>query len=543
MTPPGFVLPEMLPAVAEIFLLGTACIVLVVDVYLPERYRRLTYQLSQASLAGTALLVLATFPEARVTTFEGGFVADPMAAVLKVFILGVSGLGLFYSRVHLEARGSMRGEYFVLGLFAVLGMLVLVSAGSFLTLYLGLELLSLSLYALVALDRESRLASEAAMKYFVLGALASGMLLYGISMIYGSTGSVGFEAVAESIAAGGETAVGSGAGDGRGGEAAATTEAGSGVAVGGGVAGGSEAARGSMAAVGSEGGTAAMSGAAGRGMRLTLVLGLVFVVVGVAFKLGAVPFHMWVPDVYEGAPTPVTLFIGTAPKIAAFGMLMRALVEGLGALQADWTQMLVVLAVLSMGAGNVIALAQTNIKRMLAYSTIAHVGFLFVGVVTGTAAGYAASMFYVLAYALMALGGFAMVIWLGSGGEEADRLDDFRGLNERNPWFAFLMLVLMLSMAGMPPFVGFWAKWSVLREAVASGLVWLAVVAVLFSVVGLFYYLRVVRLMYFDAPEEKGPVWSLAEMRVVVSVNALAILALGVYPGALLKLCAAVVGP
>ena len=543
MTPPGFVLPQMLPAAAEIFLLGTACIVLVVDVYLPERFRRLTYQLSQASLAGAALLVLATFPEARVTTFEGGFVADPMAAVLKVFILGVSGLGLFYSRVHLEARGSMRGEYFVLGLFAVLGMLVLVSAGSFLTLYLGLELLSLSLYALVALDRESRLASEAAMKYFVLGALASGMLLYGISMIYGSTGSVGFEAVAESIAAGGETAVGSGAGDGRGGEAAATTEAGSGVAVGGGVAGGSEAASGSMAAAGSEGGTAAMSGAAGRGMRLTLVLGLVFVVVGVAFKLGAVPFHMWVPDVYEGAPTPVTLFIGTAPKIAAFGMLMRALVEGLGALQADWTQMLVVLAVLSMGAGNVIALAQTNIKRMLAYSTIAHVGFLFVGVVTGTAAGYAASMFYVLAYALMALGGFAMVIWLGSGGEEADRLDDFRGLNERNPWFAFLMLVLMLSMAGMPPFVGFWAKWSVLREAVASGLVWLAVVAVLFSVVGLFYYLRVVRLMYFDAPEEKGPVSSLAEMRVVVSVNALAILALGVYPGALLRLCAAVVGP
>ena len=486
MTPPGFVLPDMLPAAAEIFLLGMACIVLVVDVYLPERFRRFTYQLSQASLAGAALLVLATFPDARATTFEGAFVADPMAAVLKVFILVVSGFGLFYSRVHLEARRLMRGEYFVLGLFAVLGMLVLVSAGSFLTLYLGLELLSLSLYAMVALDRESRLASEAAMKYFVLGALASGMLLYGISMIYGSTGSLGFSAVAESV------------------------------------------------------GAAATSGS---GMRLTLVLGLVFVVVGVAFKLGAVPFHMWVPDVYEGAATPVTLFIGTAPKIAAFGMLMRALVEGLGALQADWSQMLVVLAVLSMGAGNVIALAQTNIKRMLAYSTIAHVGFIFVGVVSGTAAGYAASMFYVLTYALMALGGFAMVIWLGSAGEEADRLEDFRGLNERNPWFAFMMLILMLSMAGMPPFVGFWAKWSVLREVVASGMTWLAVVAVLFSVVGLFYYLRVVRLMYFDSPEEKAPVSSLADMRVVVSVNALAILALGIYPGALLRLCAAVVGP
>ena len=532
MTPPGFVLPDMLPAAAEIFLLGMACIVLVVDVYLPERFRRFTYQLSQASLAGAALLVLATFPETRATTFEGAFVADPMAAVLKVFILVVSGFGLFYSRVHLEARRLMRGEYFVLGLFAVLGMLVLVSAGSFLTLYLGLELLSLSLYAMVALDRESRMASEAAMKYFVLGALASGMLLYGISMIYGSTGSLGFGAVAESVGAAGVAGAGGGAeaGTGAGGEAVA----GSGAAVGSGsgVAGGTGAS--------GAGEAAAMTGS---GMRLTLVLGLVFVVVGVAFKLGAVPFHMWVPDVYEGAATPVTLFIGTAPKIAAFGMLMRALVEGLGALQADWSQMLVVLAVLSMGAGNVIALAQSNIKRMLAYSTIAHVGFIFVGVVSGTAAGYAASMFYVLTYALMVLGGFAMVIWLGSGGEEAERLDDFRGLNERNPWFAFMMLIVMLSMAGMPPFVGFWAKWSVLREVVAADMTWLAVVAVLFSVVGLFYYLRVVRLMYFDPPEERGPVSSLADMRVVVSVNALAILALGVYPGALLRLCAAVVGP
>ena len=376
------------------------------------------------------------------------------------------------------------------------------------------------------------------MKYFVLGALASGMLLYGISMIYGSTGSLGFGAVAESVGAAAKSVAGGGVG----GEAGAGGEvvAGSGAAVG----SGSAAAVGSGVTVGT-GASGAGEAAAptGSGMRLTLVLGLVFVVVGVAFKLGAVPFHMWVPDVYEGAATPVTLFIGTAPKIAAFGMLMRALVEGLGALQADWSQMLVVLAVLSMGAGNVIALAQSNIKRMLAYSTIAHVGFIFVGVVSGTAAGYAASMFYVLTYALMALGGFAMVIWLGSGGEEAERLDDFRGLNERNPWFAFMMLIVMLSMAGMPPFVGFWAKWSVLREVVAADMTWLAVVAVLFSVVGLFYYLRVVRLMYFDPPEEKGPVSSLADMRVVVSVNALAILALGVYPGALLRLCAAVVGP
>ena len=477
-----FTVPDMLPASAEIWLLGMACVVLLVDVWLPERYRRVTYQLSQASLAGAVLLVLATFPDARVTTFGNAFVADPMAAVLKMFMLVVSGAGFFYSRVYLEPRGTMRGEYFVLGLFAVLGMMVLVSAGTFLTLYLGLELLSLSLYAMVALDRDSRLGCEAAMKYFVLGALASGMLLYGISMIYGSTGTLELARIGESLAA-------------------------------------------------------------SDGMRLTVVLGLVFVVVGVAFKLGAVPFHMWVPDVYEGAPTAVTLFIATAPKIAAFGMLMRALVDGLGGLVADWSQMLTVLAVLSLAAGNVIAIAQTNIKRMLAYSAIAHVGFLFVGMASGTPAGYAASMFYVLTYALMALGGFAMVIWLGRAGDvDADRLEDFKGVNERNPWFAFMMLILMLSMAGVPPFVGFWAKWSVLREAIAADMTWLAVVAVLFSVVGLFYYLRVVRLMYFESPRDAAPVVALSDMKVVVSANALAILALGVWPGALLRLCEAVIG-
>ena len=481
MTSSGFTVPAMLPASAEIFLLGMACVVLLVDVWLPDRHRRLTYQLSQATLAATALLVLVNVPETPVTTFDGTFVADRMAAVLKVCVLVVSGFGFFYSRIHLEPRGAMRGEYFVLGLFAVLGMMVLVSAGGFLTLYLGLELLSLSLYAMVALDRESRLACEAAMKYFVLGALASGMLLYGISMIYGSTGSLAFPDVAASIAEPGP-------------------------------------------------------------MRLTMVLGLVFVVVGVAFKLGAVPFHMWVPDVYEGAATPVTLFIATAPKIAAFGMLMRALVDGLGALSDDWSQMLAILAVLSMAAGNVIAIAQTNIKRMLAYSAIAHVGFVFVGMVSGSPAGYAASMFYVLTYALMALGGFAMVIWLGRSGAEAELLEDFRGLNDRNPWFAFMMLILMLSMAGVPPFVGFWAKWSVLREVIAADATWLAVTAVLFSVVGLFYYLRVVRLMYFDSPRDAAPVTSMTDMKIVVSANALAILALGVFPGALLDLCEVVMG-
>jgi NADH-quinone oxidoreductase subunit N len=353
---------------------------------------------------------------------------------------------------------------------------VLVSANSLLTVYLGLELMSLCLYAMVALRRDSTSACEAAMKYFVLGALASGMLLYGMSLIYGVSGSIQLDHIAE-------------------------------------VAGSIERTN------------------------LVLVLGLVFVLVGVAFKLGAVPFHMWVPDVYEGAPTAVTLFIGTAPKIAAFGMLMRLLVGALEPLSADWSQMLSILAVLSIGLGNVVAISQSNIKRMLAYSTIAHVGFLFLGIIAATPGGYAASMFYIITYAVMALGSFGMVIALGRKDFEADRLEDFKGLAREHPWFAFLVMILMLSMAGVPPFLGFWAKWAVLREVIAAGHTWLAVVAVAFSVVGLFYYLRVVRHVYFDEPSGEVVVAPGQDLRVMLSSNALVILALGVYPGALMGLC------
>jgi len=476
-----FTVPDFMPAAPELFLLGAACLVLVVDVYVPERYRLFSYQLSQASLVAAALLCIGLFPSEPVTTFAGTFVSDAMSAVLKVTMLVMTYFAFFYSKVYLQERNLFKGEYFVLGLFAVLGMMVLVSAHSLLTVYLGLELLSLSLYAMVALNRESSVASEAAMKYFVLGALASGMLLYGMSLVYGVTGSLELADVREHVAA-------------------------------------------------------------LQSRNLVLVTGLVFVVVGIAFKLGAVPFHMWVPDVYEGAPTSVTLFIGTAPKVAAFGMLMRLLVDGLEELQGDWIGMLVILAVLSMAVGNIVAIAQSNLKRMLAYSTIAHVGYLFLGIVAGTPAGYAASMFYIIVYALMSLGGFAMIILLGHAGFEADRLDDFRGLNERNPWFAFLMLILMLSMAGVPPFLGFWAKWSVLREVVAADMVWLAALAVAFAVIGLFYYLRVIRLMYFDKPEEPAPVRAMPDMRVMISTNALAILVLGVYPGGLLALCGAALG-
>ena len=472
----SFVVPDIAPAAPELLLMVLGCTVLVADVYLGDRLRTLTYQLTQASVVATAVLCIVTMPQQAVIGFSGTFVSDPLSGTLKIAMLLIGYYAFFYMRSYLQARGEMRGEYFVLGLFSLLGMMVLVSANSLLTVYLGLELMSLCLYAMVALRRESTVACEAAMKYFILGALASGMLLYGMSLLYGVTGSIQLDHIAEA------------------------------------------------------------AGSAGR-TDLVLILGLVFVLVGVAFKLGAVPFHMWVPDVYEGAPTAVTLFIGTAPKIAAFGMLMRVLAGGLAALSADWSQMLIILAILSMALGNVVAIAQGNIKRMLAYSTIAHVGFLFLGLIAATPDGYAASMFYIITYALMALGCFGMVIALGRKDFEADRLEDFKGLARVHPWYAFLMLILMLSMAGVPPFLGFWAKWAVLREVIAAGYTWLAVVAVAFSVVGLFYYLRVVRHVYFDEPTGEIGVAQTQDMRVMLSSNALMILALGIYPGALMGLC------
>jgi len=356
-------------------------------------------------------------------------------------------------------------------------MMVMVSAHNFLTIYLGLELLSLSMYAMVAMHRESQKASEAAMKYFVLGALASGMLLYGISMLYGTTGSLDLAVVAEKITNG-------------------------------------EVAH-----------------------KSALVFGLVFIVIGLAFKLGAVPFHMWIPDVYQGAPTAVTLFISSAPKLAAFAMLMRLLVEGTQPLQADWQGMLIFLSILSMAIGNIVAIAQTNIKRMLAYSTISHVGFLMLGVIALTQSGYAASMFYTITYTLMSLGAFGIVILLSREGFESENISDFKGLNERSPWYAFVMLIMMLSMAGVPPFLGFWAKWSVLSELVQSGFVWLAVIAVFFSVIGAFFYLRIVKMMYFEKLEDDTPITASTDMRIVLSANGVLILLLGVIPQTLMAIC------
>jgi NADH-quinone oxidoreductase subunit N len=472
----SFHIPEIMPVVPELILMLAACAVLVVDVYLPDRSKHITYQLGQVSLVLTAVACLALFPDTANVYFNGHFVLDTMSTVLKVFILLVSYFALFYCRSYFQSRGYLTGEYFILALFAVLGMMVLVSAGSLLTVYLGLELLSLCLYAMVALNRDALPSSEAAMKYFVLGALASGMLLYGMSLLYGVTGSLLLSEI--------HTAVSS-----------------------------------------------------QPGLNVVLVLALVFVVVGIAFKLGAVPFHMWVPDVYEGATTPVTLFVGSAPKIAAFGMLARLLFDGLGGMSSDWADMLAVLALLSIGVGNVIAIAQRNMKRMLAYSTISHVGFLLLGVIAANATGYAASMFYAISYAIMSAAAFGLVIYMSSKGEDADRIEDFKGLNRRNPWFAFLTLIVMLSMAGAPPFLGFWAKLSVLQALVDADGTSLAVIAVLFAVIGLYYYLRIIRLVYFDEPDETAPVDADPQLKVMLSTNALAILALGVYPSALLALC------
>ena len=463
----------------EIFLLAMTCLVLVVDVYLKDENRNVSYLLAQFGLIITLLLLVMTDSTERAIAFNGHFVSDAMAGVLKVFIVAVVAIVFVYSRDYLKQRKIFKGEFYVLGLFATLGMMIMVSAHSLLSLYLGLELLSLSLYAMVAFNRDNSQASEAAMKYFVLGAIASGMLLYGMSMIYGATGAIEITQIAASIA---------------------------------------EQKQNSM----------------------VLIFGLVFLVVGMAFKLGAVPFHMWIPDVYQGAPTTVTSFIATAPKIAGFAMMMRLLVEGMGGMHGDWQTMLVILSVLSMAIGNIVAIAQTNLKRMLAYSTISHVGFLMLGILAGTSEGYSSAMFYTLTYALMSLGGFGMIILLTRSGYEAENLNDFKGLNQRSPWFAFMMLILMFSMAGVPPTVGFWAKLAVLQAVISIDMLWLALVAVFFSIIGVFYYLRVIKIMYFDKAEDEAPIDKGHDMQLAISVNGLAILALGIYPASLMALCASI---
>lgn len=468
-------IPNLLPALPEIWVLCMACVILIVDLYAKPQ-RLVSYLLCQATLIGAALLTLTGWSTGTETTFNNTFVHDRLSDLLKLTFYLIMFCVFAYSREYIRERGMYRAEYFVLGLFGLVGMMVMASANHLLTLYLGLELLSLCLYAMVAFQRDSSQATEAAMKYFVLGAVSSGMLLYGMSILYGLTGSLEIGVIKQTIAGAGSENV-------------------------------------------------------------ALTFGLVFIVVAIAFKFGIVPFHMWVPDVYHGAPTSVTVYVGTAPKVAAFALVMRLLVGGLEDLAVSWREMLVILSVLSMGLGNIVAIAQTNIKRMLAYSSVSHMGFFLLGVINATSNGYSSALFYVIVYAMMSLGAFGMVILLSRTGFEAERLEDFKGLNQRSPWYAMIMLLLMFSMAGVPPTVGFYAKLLVIQSVIQANMVWLAVIAVLFAVIGAYYYLRIVRLMYFEDAEDQSPIIAGTDMRVLLGINGLALLLIIPWVGVVIDLC------
>ena len=467
---------DYMPVLPEIVILVGACIILLVDVWLPDDRRHVSYWLTQLTLLVATCATLNTANENAVVVFHGTVIDDFVADVLRLFSFTAVSLVLFYSRTYLTLRGLFRGETFVLMLFALLGMQILITANSFLTLYLGLELMSLSLYALVAAQRDEAMPSEAAMKYFVLGALASGFLLYGMSMIYGATGTLAIDQVTQALAGNPQN-------------------------------------------------------------KTLLVFGLVFVVSAIAFKLGAVPYHMWVPDVFQGAPTAMTLLIGTAPEFAAFAMMLRLLAVSLAGAEIDWQQMLVVLSVLSMTIGHVVAIAQTNLKRMLAYSTIANMGYVLMGFLAADNTGYSAAMFYMLSYVLTSLPSWGIILLLSRKGFESDRLEDLKGLNARSPWWAFMMLLAMFSLAGLPPTVGFYAKLLVLQAAVKAGFLWLAVVGVVAALIGAFYYLRIVKLMYFDEPAERAPIEARGDTRLLLSANGLALLWFGILPQPLIGVC------
>lgn len=476
----GLLAAHIITIMPEIVLLLMISVILIVDVFLGPEKKVVSYVLAQVALFVVAIVVVLGASDKPQIIFDGCYIKDELSDVLKVFIVIVTGIGFLYTRSYLQQRDLFRGEYYVLSLCAVLGMMIMASAGNFISIYLGLELLALSQYALVSFDRESRYGSEAAMKFFILGAIASGILLYGVSMVYGATGKLDFISISKA--------------------SDAISENGS-----------------------------------------LMVYGLVFLVIGIGFKLGAVPFHMWVPDVYQGAPTAVTLFIGTAPKLAGFAMAIRILVDGVGMYQIDWQGMLIIMSVLSIALGNLFAIAQTNIKRMLAYSTISHVGFIVMGLLAGTPQGYSAALFYTIIYAFMALGSFGILIILSRKGYEADSLDDFKGLHERNPWYAAMMLLFMFSLAGVPPMIGFFAKLVVLQAIIEVHLIWLALFGVFFSIIGAFYYLRIVKLMYFDKPDIIGvPVDIDNDVQLAMTINGMAMLALGMFPASLLSLCVSV---
>ncbi len=481
----NFVVPDFYPAAAEIFVAVMALVIMLASTFARSIARNLSYFLTQATLIAAALITIYTMEGEVVHTFSNMFISDLMGDFLKLMIYFSTAIALLYGRGYLADRKMDKPEYYLLALLMTLGMMVMVTANHMLPMYIGLEMMSLALYTMVAFDRDSPRSTEAAMKYFVLGALASGLLLYGMSMVYGATGTLEFSAIAQSIY--------------------------------------NQSANQSV-----------------------LMFGLVFLVAGICFKLGVVPFHMWVPDVYQGAPTAVTLVIATAPKLAAFAMAVRLLIWALFDIAEEWQVMLMMVAGASIVLGNLAAIAQQNIKRMLAYSGISHMGFMLLGLLAGVVEGdrhfalnaYSSAMFYAVSYVIMSLASFGMIILLSRAGFEAENIDDFKGLNKRSPWYALMMLFVMFSMAGVPFFIGFFAKLSVLQAVVAAGYFWLAVLAVVMSVIGAFYYLRVVKLMYFDEPVDASPIHAPAEVRVMLSANGLAIAALGLAPQMLMSVCA-----
>ena len=468
-------LPNLIPALPEIFVLFMALIILIVGIFF-VRYSQVSYYLTQTTLIVVFWLTWYVFPVNKFSethfTFYHMFVSDYLSLYSKLFIYLMILFIFLYAREYNQERKILATEFYVLGLLSLLGIMVLISAHNMMIVFLGLELFSLPTYAMVSMQRQKISCVEAGMKYFITGAIASGILTYGMSMIFGATCSLDLTEIAIAVS---QTSI---------------------------------------------------------HQNLILVFGLAFMVVGIIFKLGAAPFHIWVPDVYEGAPSSVTLFISTVSKIAAFIMVIRLLVSAMPDFLGQWRQMLVVVTILSMGIGNFVAIVQSNIKRMLAYSSIAHMGYMLLGVLCGTKEGYAAAMFYIITYSLTALGGFGMVVLMSRGGFESENIKDFTGLHNRNPWLAFIMMLILFSLAGVPPLVGFIAKVCVLDALIKVHLVWLAVLAVLFAIVGAYYYIRVVKVMYFeDSPISLEPIQYSFEMKVAISINGLAVLFIGIFPG------------
>ena len=464
-------------ALPEMVILATACIALLADLFLSHRYKSVVFGCAISGLVMAGVVSFLFLGQFNTVILHGLFISDDTAHLMKLFICISVGLSFFYSRYYIDERKMPSGDYYVLGLFSTLGMMALVSAHSLLTIYLGLELLSLPLYAMTAIRRTNGDASEAAMKYFVMGAIASGMLLYGISLLYGATGQLDLLDVATSITQNWQQ------------------------------------------------------------QRGLLSFSLVFILAGVGFKMAVVPFHMWAPDVYQGAPSSVTLFLSTAPKIAAVGMALRLLTIGLPELVTQWQQLILIMALLSAGVGNLLAIAQNNIKRLFAYSAISHMGYALFGILAATASGYAASLYYVLVYSIMSAAAFGLIVLLSRSGVEVEAVDDLKGLNRRSPWLAFMMMIVMLSMAGIPPAVGFFTKLMVLKALVDANMTWVAVLGLVFAVIGAFYYLRIIKVMYFDEAVDSMPIQLPATTKLVFSVNCLSLLYLGLFPSALITAC------